>query len=288
VWITLAALLAMLFGVTATAAAVALPSRDNSQRPPPASPSGDEYGDRSSEEESAEGIVTEPPPRQKVAASTIRPGSSGGHVKTLQRKIRSRGVKVKVDGDYGPGTRKAVKAIQRRLGMKPTGIASKAFLKRLGITSFPSATRAGSSKSKYLVVFPMPPSVDYSYSNDYGAPRHQGSHQGNDIIAPLDAPIVSATYGEVERVQRVEKGLGGRYLWIRDTKGNLYYYAHLNKISPGIEVGTEVWPGRVIGTNGNTGDARHGVEHLHFEIRDGGWSNIINPYSHLTAVDPKR
>jgi len=276
--------------VSASASAVSLsslPSRDNVQRPPPVAPGADSASD-DEDGEAVEGVVTTPPRRTRVAASTIRPGASGGRVKTLQRKIRSKGLKVRVDGDYGPATRKAVKAMQRRLGMKPTGIATKGFLKRLGITSFPSAARAGSSKSKYLVVFPMPPSVDYEYRNDYGDARHQGSHQGNDIIAAKGAPIVSATYGEVERAQRTESGLGGKYLWIRDTRGNLYYYAHLDEIAKGIDVGTEVWPGRRIGSNGNTGDARHGIEHLHFEIRPGGWSNIINPYSHLTAVDPKR
>ena len=48
-----------------------------------------------------------------------------------------------------------------------------------------------------------------------------------------------------------------------------------------------MWPGRVIGTNGNTGDARYGVHHLHFEIRLRG-GRIINPYTHLVGVDPKR
>ena len=42
----------------------------------------------------------------------------------------------------------------------------------------------------------------------------------------------------------------------------------------------------MIGTVGNTGDARYGATHLHFEIRPGG--TPIDPYPHLVAVDPDR
>lgn len=271
VFVGLVALIAVLVATSAAAlGATPLPQRDT-QRLPQGAPSADA-------------------PATRVAAGTIRPGASGRSVEALQQKLKSRGKRVAVDGAYGPATVKAVKALQRQLGMRPTGVATKAFLKRLGITSFPSATptRATTGRSQFLVTFPFPPSVKYSYSNDFGDARHQGSHQGNDIIGPKNAPVVSATYGTVERANRAESGLGGIYLWIRDPKGNLYYYAHLNSIASGIDVGTEVWPGRQIGRNGNTGDARYGIEHIHFEIRPGGFGSIINPYKHLVAVDPKK
>ncbi len=224
----------------------------------------------------------------RVAATTLRPGSSGQAVKALQQKLRSRGSRLAVDGSYGPATVRAVKALQRKLGLKQTGIATKSLLRRLGIRNVRTQPTGSVGRSPYLLTFPFPPSVNYSYTNDFGAPRHQGSHQGVDIIGPLGAPVVSVGYGVVERAQRVESGLGGRYIWIRDPQGNLFYYAHLDTIATGVDVGTEVWPGRRIGTNGNTGDARFGIEHIHFEIRPGGYGTIINPFSHLVAVDPKR
>jgi murein DD-endopeptidase MepM/ murein hydrolase activator NlpD len=88
-------------------------------------------------------------------------------------------------------------------------------------------------------------------------------------------------------VQRTEKGLGGIYVWLKRADGTEYYYAHMATIAAGIEVGTRVSAGQVIGTVGNTGDARYGAHHLHFEIRTGG-STPINPYTHLVAVDPAR
>lgn len=264
----LIASLVVLMALSATAFGVTLPKRDT-QRLAPGAPAASEKGGR-------------------VVATTLRPGSSGQSVKALQQRLRSRGTRVAVDGSYGPATVKAVKALQRQLGMKPTGVATKAFLRKLGLKSFPSAQSGATGRSPYLVNFPFPPSVDYSYTNDFGAARRQGGHQGNDIIGPKNAPVVSVGYGVVERAQRVESGLGGIYLWIRDRNGNLFYYAHLNSIESGIDVGTEVWPGRLIGRNGNTGDARFGIEHIHFEIRPNGFGNIINPYTHLVAVDPKR
>jgi murein DD-endopeptidase MepM/ murein hydrolase activator NlpD len=89
------------------------------------------------------------------------------------------------------------------------------------------------------------------------------------------------------RVQRSERGLGGIYVWLRRADGTEYYYAHMATIAAGIEAGTRVRAGQVIGTVGNTGDARYGAHHLHFEIRTGG-RTPINPYTHLVAVDPTR
>lgn len=268
--LALVALLAVLLAnVSAALGAVPLPARDN-QRLHKGAP--DKNGERTA---------------PRTATQVIRPGASGQQVRTLQKKLKSKGVRIAVDGAYGPTTRRAVRAMQRRLGMRPTGIATKAFLKKLGIRSFPSPARAGSSKSPYLVNFPFPRDVRYSYTNSFGAPRSQGGHEGTDILAPKGAPVVSVSYGVVDRAQRVERGLGGIYVWIKDRSGNLYYYAHMDSLANGIEAGAEVYPGRQIGSNGNSGDARFGVHHVHFEIRPGGWSQVTNPYRHLRAVDPR-
>ena len=86
--------------------------------------------------------------------------------------------------------------------------------------------------------------------------------------------------------KRQESGLGGIYVWMEDAKGTDYYFAHLNAIASGIKAGSVVKVGQVIGYVGNTGDARYGATHLHFEIRPEG-IGPINPYTDLLAVDPE-
>ena len=63
--------------------------------------------------------------------------------------------------------------------------------------------------------------------------------------------------------------------------GNSHSCAHLTSIKSGVAKGVRVKAGQVIGYAGNTGNARGGESHLHFEIRPGGGS-ATNPY--LTLI----
>ena len=117
-------------------------------------------------------------------------------------------------------------------------------------------------------------------------PRHQGPHQGIDIMADRNTPLVAVADAVVSRLSRVEDGLGGIYVWLRRADGVEYFYAHMESIATGLAEGSKVTAGQVIGAVGNTGDARYGATHCHFEIRPGG--TPIDPYPHLVAVDPER
>ena len=222
------------------------------------------------------------------ASPGIRPGARGSHVRALQRKLRTRGIRIPVDGSYGAKTRAGVRILQRKLRMRATGIADAALLKRIGlkvraVASTPATPVA--TTAQYLKVFPVV--GIYSYSNDFGAPRSQGSHQGNDIIAKTGTPLVACVDGTISRLSRTETRLGGIWIWITDARGNQYYYAHMDTIEPELRAGSRVTAGQVVGTMGMTGDARGTVPHLHFEIRPSGGGSI-NPYNELRAVDPKR
>jgi murein DD-endopeptidase MepM/ murein hydrolase activator NlpD len=245
-------------------------------------------------------VAVAPPPSSLLGSRALRVGSRGADVRELQRILRKRGLKVTVDGAYGKVTSEAVKVLQRRFKMRANGVANAAFLKRLGVkirsvrsgtspatpaeaTDYPLAG-PNAAKAKYLQAFPV--GGKHTYFNDFGAPRSQGSHQGNDIMAARGVPVRAVAAGQIKRMTRVETGLGGIWIWLLDTRGNEYYYAHLTSITNGLEAGSAVTVGQVIGTVGNTGDARYGATHLHFEIHPGG-GGAVNPYTDLLAIDPE-
>jgi murein DD-endopeptidase MepM/ murein hydrolase activator NlpD len=126
-----------------------------------------------------------------------------------------------------------------------------------------------------------------SFTNTFGAPRAAVIwHHGEDIFAPLGAPVLAVTRGTVFSVGWND--LGGYRFWLRDEQGNQFYYAHLSAFSPLAVNGRRVRPGDVLGFVGNTGDAQGTPYHLHFEIHPVGmltmgYDGVIPPYPHLLA-----
>ncbi|MEW6583783.1 MAG: M23 family metallopeptidase, partial [Actinomycetota bacterium] len=122
---------------------------------------------------------------------------------------------------------------------------------------------------------------DVSFSDEYGAPRADtGWHQGNDVFAPEGAPVVAVADGTLFNVG--VNTLGGNRLWVRDDRGNTFYYAHLSAYAPSAVEGARVRAGEVIGFVGNTGDAITTPPHLHFEVHPGN-GDSVNPYPYLLA-----
>ena len=79
-------------------------------------------------------------------------------------------------------------------------------------------------------------------------------HHGDDIFAPLGAPLLACADGTVFSVGWND--VGGNRLWLRDSQGNEFYYAHLSAFSPLAKNGRHVKAGEVLGFVGNTGDAQ--------------------------------
>ena len=50
-------------------------------------------------------------------------------------------------------------------------------------------------------------------------------------MAVRGVPLVSVADGVIARLTRAETGLGGIWVWLRDAKGNTYYYAHMARSS---------------------------------------------------------
>jgi hypothetical protein len=128
-----------------------------------------------------------------------------------------------------------------------------------------------------------------SFTNTFKAARgdvSSGWHHGDDIFAPLGAPILSVAAGTVFSVGWNQ--IGGNRLWLRDGQGNLFYYAHLSAFTPLAVNGNKVNAGDVLGFVGNTGDAQGTPYHLHFEIHpvsllSYGYDGVVNPTSYLLA-----
>lgn len=211
------------------------------------------------------------PSRATPPGALLAVGAEGPAVRRLQAALIREGLAVSIDGAFGPRTRRAVARFQRREGLEASGAADAGLLKRLAVT-----------RARHLVAFPV--QGPRAFSDDYGAPRHQGRHEGIDILAARGTPVVAVADGVIERMSRAETGLGGVRLWLRDDAGTSYYYAHLSSVAPELAPGVRVVAGRQLGAVGRTGDARGGVHHLHFEMHPGGGAPA-NPYLELRELD---
>jgi len=112
------------------------------------------------------------------------------------------------------------------------------------------------------------------FVDDFGQPRGGGrSHQGIDLLAPRGTPIVAPVAGVV---RRHDQRRGGIALYLRGDDGLTYYFAHLDGVAA---PDGRVRLGQHIGSVGDTGNARGGPVHLHFEIINQRGSR--NPYAEL-------
>ena len=129
----------------------------------------------------------------------------------------------------------------------------------------------------------------HSFSDTFGAFRGDvpgNWHHGDDIFAPLGAPILACADGTVFSVGWND--VGGNRLWLRDAQGNEFYYAHLSAYSPAARDGNRVKAGEVVGFVGNTGDAEGTPYHLHFEVHPVaylalGYDGAVDPTPYLNA-----
>ncbi len=138
------------------------------------------------------------------------------------------------------------------------------------------------------------------FSDTWGVSRSGGrSHTGTDIMSPKGSWVVAVDDGIVERLEW--NRLSGWSIMIRHAGGWTSHYLHLNNDSTGtddgeggeeaafmegLEVGSIVKTGEVIGFVGDSGNAEHTGSHTHFELHVDG--KKINPYPFLAeAMDRK-
>jgi len=145
------------------------------------------------------------------------------------------------------------------------------------------------------IVFPLVGAA--TYSDDFGQPRGQGPHEGNDILTTWRSPAVAAEDGTIKFWTTSARA--GCMLYLYGTSGTTYLYIHLNndltakrdnkgKCVPGVAYmdglknGAKVRAGQQIAYNGDSGDAE-GTYHLHFEVhpKDGA---AVSPFPYLNAA----
>jgi hypothetical protein len=155
-----------------------------------------------------------------------------------------------------------------------------------------AVTSAGPAAADDTRAITFPVYGHVSYSDDFGAPRSQGPHQGNDIMGSKLMPELAAHDATVKYLRIDDRG---NLLVLRDAEGWEYWYIHINNdtpgtddganpaefnLRPGVKVGTKVFAGEWISYMGDSGDAETTAPHLHFELHtpDGV---AIDPYASL-------
>jgi hypothetical protein len=145
-----------------------------------------------------------------------------------------------------------------------------------------------------VTAFPVVGNV--TYIDDFGDPRPQGPHEGNDIMSVRHQPAVAFVTG------RVQKWSGsGTYgtcmLYLHAKNGMTYVYIHLNNdlgpsndndggckngvsYAKGLQNGDRVKRGQLVGFVGDSGDANGIQPHLHFEVRKPS-GRAIDPFEYL-------
>lgn len=116
-----------------------------------------------------------------------------------------------------------------------------------------------------------------TWTDSWLAPRSNPTphpHQGNDIFATFGTPVRAPSDGTV---RFGEEPSGGKAAYVTEPGGTYYFMCHLEGFAPDLQSGDTVTQGQVVGFNGDTGNAKGGAPHVHFEIHPGGGG----------AVDPK-
>jgi murein DD-endopeptidase MepM/ murein hydrolase activator NlpD len=122
----------------------------------------------------------------------------------------------------------------------------------------------GKSAKKFLVRKPVPIGIMRSGFGERNHPllHYMKTHTGVDWAAPFGTPIFAAGNGTIDEIGL--KGGYGKYVRIRHANGYQTAYGHMTAFARGLDVGSRVRQGQIIGFVGSTGLSTGA--HVHFEI----------------------
>ncbi len=122
----------------------------------------------------------------------------------------------------------------------------------------------GKSAKKFLVRKPVATGI---VTSPFGWRTHpllhvSELHSGVDWGAPFGTPVFAAGNGTIDEIG--PKGGYGKYIRIRHANGYETAYGHMTAFARGLNVGSRVRQGQIIGFVGSTGMSTG--SHVHFEI----------------------
>lgn len=149
--------------------------------------------------------------------------------------------------------------------------------------------------AEFALFFPQDP-LQTHFFDSFGDARSGGRrHHGTDLMAPKHTPVYAVADGVVTTLKT--GGLSGWWIAIEHAGGWESWYMHLNDdtpgtddgraepgqvFAPGIEVGSRVVAGQLIGFVGDSGNAEGSGAHTHFELHHDG--SVVNPYPYLAGA----
>jgi peptidoglycan LD-endopeptidase LytH len=156
-------------------------------------------------------------------------------------------------------------------------------------------TALASRRPSFDLIFPQDPLKTY-FDPTFGAAKPDGRiHMGIDLMAPKHSPVYAVANGIISKIG--ESPRAGRYMVIDHADRWQSWYLHLNDDNPGsrrgraswgltvtegLDEGSRVAAGHHVGFVGDSGNAKGGMSHTHFELHTG--SRIVNPYHLLVAA----
>ena len=127
------------------------------------------------------------------------------------------------------------------------------------------------------IPFPIEPQPRCEVTDSFGDPRSGGrSHEGVDIIAGLGQPVYAVADGTLTKkyVDGVDSSISGNGWKLSMSDRSFFFYAHMSGFAQGLEVGSKVQRGDLIGFVGDSGNSGPGNHHLHFEYHPLGGAAI--------------
>ena len=233
------------------------------------------------------------------APTVPRLGDLNDDVATIQRALMTAGVTVRggADGVFGPATEGAISTYQSRSGLTASGRldlvtyfalldGSTATAPDAAPANSPGSSSSDSSSSarEPLRASVFPVQGPCWFTDTWHAPRSGGRrHVGVDIIAPTGKAVYAVVDGMITRQWFDKPGsLGGNAFRLTAEDDSYFHYAHLSEFAPGVELGSEVVAGQIIGYVGSTGSSS--TPHLHLEYHPFG-GTAVNPYAMIKSID---